>query len=434
VIRTDKIGNEKTLVTQLEQKKEKSNNEDENNPLAVFLYALRAPETRRQYPRRAKVFFDFLKLEEPLEKQAKDFLSKARQNPQWAQFSLMQFIAFQKERAKDGKISYSTISNYYKAIKLFVEMNTDYPIINWKKIAKGLPAVRKAANDRAPTLEELRKLSEYPDRRIKTLVYIMASSGIRIGAWDYLKWKNIFPMTDVKTGNVVAARLVVYAGEPDEYYCFITPEAYNSAKQWMKYREQYGEKITGDSWIMRDLWQTTTTNYGAKFGVATFPKKLKSSGIKSLLERAIKAQGLWKPLALGKTRREWKGAHGYRKYYKSHAEQVMKPINVELTMGHDIGISASYYKPTENEVLEDYCKAVNLLTVNEDKVILQKKIDGLKEKSENSAILIEAKLSAKEKEIELLRQKDSVNTDAISTLSDRLTKVIQEIEEMKKRK
>jgi hypothetical protein len=36
VIRTDKIGNEKALVTQLEQKKEVSNNEDENNPLAVF--------------------------------------------------------------------------------------------------------------------------------------------------------------------------------------------------------------------------------------------------------------------------------------------------------------------------------------------------------------------------------------------------------------
>jgi hypothetical protein len=174
----------------------------------------------------------------------------------------MQFIAFQKERAKDGKISYSTIPNYYKAIKLFVEMNTDYPIINWKKIAKGLPTGRKAANDRAPTLEELRKLSEYPDRRIKTLVYIMASSGTRIGAWDYLKWKNIIPMTDAKTGELVAAKLVVYAGEPDEYYCFITPEAYNSAKQWMKYREQYGEKITGDSWIMRCILQMGGTFVG----------------------------------------------------------------------------------------------------------------------------------------------------------------------------
>jgi len=34
----------------------------------------------------------------------------------------------------------------------------------------------------------------------------------------------------------------------------------------------------------------------------------------------------------------------------------MRPINVEITMGHDIGISGSYYKPTEKEVLEDYVK------------------------------------------------------------------------------
>jgi hypothetical protein len=55
---------------------------------------------------------------------------------------------------------------------------------------------------------------------------------------------------------------------------------------------------------MRDLWQTTEMNYGAKFGVATYPKKLKSSGIKSLLERAIRAQGLCKPLSPGVNRRE----------------------------------------------------------------------------------------------------------------------------------
>jgi hypothetical protein len=56
VIRTDKISNEKALVTQLEEKKEEANDDDENNPLSVFLYALKALETRRQYPRRAKVF------------------------------------------------------------------------------------------------------------------------------------------------------------------------------------------------------------------------------------------------------------------------------------------------------------------------------------------------------------------------------------------
>jgi hypothetical protein len=47
---------------------------------------------------------------------------------------------------------------------------------------------------------------------------------------------------------------------------------------------------------------------------------------------------------------------------------------------------------------------------------------------------IEAKLSEKEKEIQLLRQRDSMNTDAIATLSDQLSKVVQEVEILKKQK
>ncbi len=61
-------------------------------------------------------------------------------------------------------------------------------LLNWKKISRMLPKRRNAANDRAPTIKELQKLIEYPDRRIKPIVYTMVSSGIRIGAWDYLKW------------------------------------------------------------------------------------------------------------------------------------------------------------------------------------------------------------------------------------------------------
>ena len=69
-----------------------------------------------------------------------------------------------------------------------------------------------------------------------------------------------------------------------------------------------------------------------------------------MLERALWEQGLRRPLAKGVRRHEWKAAHGFRKYYKSHAEQVMKPINVEITMGQDIGLSESYYKPTQQQV------------------------------------------------------------------------------------
>lgn len=176
------------------------------DPFSNFLYALRTPETKRQYPRRFKVFLDYLGLEGNLQNQAKEFLAKIKSNPEWAQNCLMHFISFQKKRVELGEIAPGTIANYYKATKLFIEMNTNTPIINWKKISRGLPRGRKAANDRAPTLEELRKLSEYPDRRIKPIIYTMASSGIRLGAWDYFQWKHVCPIDPMK---MLASRCLV---------------------------------------------------------------------------------------------------------------------------------------------------------------------------------------------------------------------------------
>ena len=45
-------------------------------------------------------------------------------------------------------------------------------------------------------------------------------------------------------------------------------------------------------------------------------------------------------------------------------------------MGHSIGISDSYYRITEEELLNEYLKAVDLLTINE-KNILRQQVDHL---------------------------------------------------------
>ena len=42
----------------------------------------------------------------------------------------------------------------------------------------------------------------------------------------------------------------------------------------------------------------------------------------------------------------------------------MKPINIEKLLSHSIGISNSYYRPTENELLEDYLKVADLLIID----------------------------------------------------------------------
>ena len=167
----------------------------------------------------------------------------------------------------------------------------DLTTLNWKRISRGLPRVKNSSIDRAPTVEEIRKLVEYPDRRIKPVIYAMASVGFRLGAYDYLRRKHVSPLTNEK-GEVVAAKLLVYADEPKEYYTFITWESYNILKDWMDFRASYGEEISEDSCLMRDLWQTTNMNYVVKWSLATNPKKLTSIAIKRLSDPVLLEQGI----------------------------------------------------------------------------------------------------------------------------------------------
>lgn len=400
------------------------------NPLSQFLYALKAPETKRQWPNRLKVVFEFLGLTGNLDEQAKQFMTLCSGGSMVpVQSKIIEFISYEVQRVQKGEISLSTIPNYLKAMKLFCEMNDIH--VSWRKISRGVPRGRQAANDRAPTKEEIQRLLEYPDRRIRPIVYTMISSGIRIGAWDSLKWRHVKPIQN-ENGEVVAAKLTVYANDAEQYYSFITPEAYKTLKDWMDFRASYGETITEESWLMRDIWQTTNMFYWAKVGLATAPKKLKSSGIKRLLERALWEQGIREVLKEGKRRHEWKAAHGFRKFYKTHAEQVMKPINVEITMGHSIGISASYYKPKESDILEDYLHAVDLLTITDTDNKLRSRLSEMEQNRKEELYTVQGRLYEREQEITLLKKRDSINTDAISVLSDKLAHVIKEIEFLKR--
>jgi hypothetical protein len=204
--------------------------EYEVNPITNFLFALKAPETKRQYPKRLEVFLDFLGFQGKFEDKALTFYEYALRDPKWLSCKLVEFIQYQKERVQRNEIVESTIPNYFKAIKLFCVMNDI--TINWQKLNKGIPTGKRAAEDRTPTKDELLKLLEYPDRRVKPIVLIMISSGIRVGAFDSLRWKHVIPLQDEK-GKIVAAKLRIYPGDKEEYFTFITVETYDAIKDWM---------------------------------------------------------------------------------------------------------------------------------------------------------------------------------------------------------
>jgi hypothetical protein len=331
------------------------------DPYSMFIFAMKSPVTRRKYTGRFARFLDFIGLAQgTIEQRCKNFTEKAGDDSKWALNNIIRFLQAQKQKVEQKEITAATLNNYVKSIKLFCEV-TEIPI-SWKNIVRGLPKARRYADDRAPTAEEIRRTMEYPDRRIKAIVCTMASSGIRLGAWDDLKWKHIQPLK--RNNQIIAAKVIVYSGDAEEYFTFTKPEAYYELEKRMSYRKDSGEAITGKSWLMRNVWDIKR---GYMKGMITTPKKLKSTGVKRLVEDALWTQSVRKKLEDGKKRHDFQSNHGFRKWFKTQCELAgMKSINIEILMGHSIGISNSYYKVTEKDLLDDYLKAVDSLSILEE--------------------------------------------------------------------
>lgn len=412
---------------ELELREEPVENRDQRSAYSMYLFGMRSPVTRDTYLRRLRTFFNHIRLlsnDESMEVRCNQFAERAKSNQNWAFMKILEFLQYQRERVERKEITPATLLNFVKAIKLFCEM-TEIEI-SWKRITRGLPKVKRYADDRAPTLEEIQKIAEYPDRRIKAIIYTMASSGIRLSAWDFLRWGHIKPIE--KQGKVVAAKITVYAGDTEEYYTFITSEAYEELSKWMKFRRDAGEIINEKSWVMRWKWDTIK---GHSRGLIHAPKKLEIIGIKRLINDALWTQRVRTKSQLKGRRYEFQADHGFRKWFKTRCELGgMKSINIETLMGHSIGISDSYYRITENELLEEYVKIQNVLTI-EEKNQLQNRITKQSEMRDQDNYIIKGKLQEKDEDIKKLQLKDKMKDEVLANISDRLVKLTSELEALK---
>jgi hypothetical protein len=123
------------------------------------------------------------------------------------------------------------------------------------------------------------------------------------------------------------------------------------------------------------------------------------------MERALWAQGLRKRLEPGRKRHPYQANHSLRKWFKTRCEiGGMKPINVETLLSHSVGVSNSYYRPTETELLEEYLGIQDFLIIGEEHR-LQVQLSELRGKEKDSEYIIKAKMQEKDEQLKTIEDK-----------------------------
>jgi integrase len=285
-------------------------------------------------------------------------------------------------------------------IYILLEMNDTF--LNWKKISRILPKVRRYALDRVPTPEEITEILDAADTRGKALTLVLESSGIREGAMETLEVGDYTPIRN--NGQIVAGRLVVYARHPEQYIALTTFEACVALDRYLEFRKANNENITNASPLFRDTFDPIVS-YDDKEKIV---RSMTAHAIRHYYNRLLHTIGIRN----GKKRRHEFSVHGFRKYFKTKAEQSgMKPINVEILMGHSVGISDSYYRPTEAEIVQDYLKAVDVLTISQEKQ-LRHEVEKLKVENAEIDIMkkcyLDMRLEVENKDKEVNRLNDTV--------------------------
>jgi len=226
-------------------------------------------------------------------------------------------------------------------------------VLNWKKIKKFTKS-QKTGNeivgkDRGYTHEEIQTILEFSDQRLKTAFLILASTGIRIGALGLLRIGDLERIEDLY-------KVTVYSGDKEQYITFTTPEATKEIDAYLEFRKRRGENITNDSYLLVK-----------KFSLNEKSVPYKGYSLRSILQFNIENTGL-RQIGSRSKRKETPVLHAFRKFFTKqlHDSKVDAAI-MQMLLGHDIGLIGRYYKPTPEEMYEEYCKAIDNLTIDPSK-------------------------------------------------------------------
>ena len=350
---------------------------DDGDALELFYSGMKSQETRRTMGGNLQQFLvDVCQdiLEGDINQRAEQFVNIARKDQQRAVQIILAYTKMLKSRttlAKNDKdyLNPSSIPNKIKPIKKLLDMSGVG--LGWKRIYCTYPEEDNTHKGRGYTRDEIKMLLEYADG-LATEFFILAacSGGMRVGAWENLKWECVFPIYqedneyEIKSTNdngvIVCAAMIVYKGTHEEYVSLISKEAWDKLELYKREWAQITNREPSNSDFL--LLE--------KFG--TSPMTV--SAIRKRMSKLVRKAGLRGRLPDGQKRHEVPATHGFRRFWNKvmmdtvrSSDKLSALVKKERLLGHG-GITKTdknYYWTDILDLVPDYIIAMPDLTIND---------------------------------------------------------------------
>lgn len=333
------------------------------NELQEYFYTIKSEETKQTYAEYLRYFEKFT---------GKNMLKVLKMTPAKIQDLLKEYVIDMRDR----KLSSSSITGRLAPIFSILDLNDI--VVNKKKILKFVGERKRTFKDEAYTSEDIEKMVDVSKSRTKLIILIYASTGMRRSALLDLKLKHI---EKIKEYGIY--KFILYENAKEEYITFCTPECAAAIDQYIEIRRQAGEHLTKESWLIRNDFDVSNPESVQN------PKPTNAINISTVIRNVLVKAGLRTLGQPRSTRNEQPIIHAFRKFTTTQfVHSSLNPEIREMLLGHSIGLTGVYYRPSDNDLLKEYVKAMDLLTIDptfrlKNKIIVlegrEKEIESMKE-------------------------------------------------------
>jgi integrase len=352
----------------------------QENALDLFYSGIKASETKRKWESLLKRFLvgacDEL-FSGDFKQRAQQFVDLVKQNQDQATQLVMSYVRqlkkrTQLDRADANYLNPATLPSYVMPIKKLLDMNGCG--LGWKRIHSIYPERNNTHDGRGYTREEIQLLLEHSDGLATDfLILVMSSNAMRVGGWEVLQWKHVFPIYKTKDGYgtdkdesvdgvTVCAAMIIYAGTVSQYTTLISIEAWEKLQLYkQEWTVKMGKSPTDSDPLILERY--------------IYQKPITTTAVQRRMEKLLKKSGLRTPLTEGKRRHDVPTCHGFRRYANTI---MMKTAKKQLTLsslvikerllGHGglVKTDKNYFWTDIGDLVPEYLEAMPELMISDE--------------------------------------------------------------------